>query len=48
MGFNKFPLHSDGLNNTWDWIGKELTLVTIPGAGHFVQQDAAERVTMTM
>ena len=41
-------LHSDGLNNTWDWIDKDMTLVTIPGAGHFVQQDAAEFVTTTM
>jgi pimeloyl-ACP methyl ester carboxylesterase len=33
------------LNDTWKWIDNELTLVTIPDAGHFVQQDAAERVT---
>jgi pimeloyl-ACP methyl ester carboxylesterase len=26
-------------------VDAELTLVTIPGAGHFVQQDAADRVT---
>jgi len=41
-------LHRDGLAGTWDWVGKDLTLVTIPGAGHFVQQDAAELVTSTM
>ena len=41
-------LHSDGLNGTWNWIGSDLTLVTIPGAGHFVQQDASELVTETM
>jgi epoxide hydrolase 4 len=39
---------SGALNNTWDWMGKDLTLVTIPDAGHFVQQDAADLVTRTM
>jgi epoxide hydrolase 4 len=27
---------------------KDFTLVTIPGAGHFVQQDAPEMVTRSM
>ncbi len=36
------------LNDTWEWIDNEFTLVTIPGAGHFVQQDAADRVTREM
>lgn len=36
------------LNGTWQWIDNELTLVTIPDAGHFVQQDAADTVTRTM
>jgi len=36
------------LNDTWSWVDNELTLVTIPGAGHFVQQDASERVTRIM
>ena len=47
-GLDDTALHSDGLNNMWDWIDKDLTLVTVPGAGHFVQQDAAEFVTATM
>ena len=47
-GLADTALHSDGLNNTWDWLEKELTLVTIPGAGHFVQQDASKQVTETM
>ncbi len=47
-GLEDQALHSDGLNNTWDWIDKDLTIVTVPGAGHFVQQDAAELVTQTM
>jgi epoxide hydrolase 4 len=36
------------LNGTWDWLENELTLVTVPDAGHFVQQDAAELVTRTV
>ncbi len=36
------------LNNTWEWVEQDLTLVTIPGAGHFVQQEAAELVTRTI
>lgn len=47
-GLDDRALHSDGLNNTWDWIDRDLTIVTIPEAGHFVQQDAAELVTETM
>ena len=37
-----------GLDRTWEWVAQPLTLVTIPGAGHFVQQDAAELVTKTI
>jgi pimeloyl-ACP methyl ester carboxylesterase len=47
-GLDDQALHSDGLNNTWDWIDSDLTIVTVPGSGHFVQQDAAELVTTTM
>jgi len=47
-GLNDTALGSDALNNTWDWLDKDLTLVTIPGASHFVQQDASELVTTTM
>jgi pimeloyl-ACP methyl ester carboxylesterase len=36
------------LNDTWKWVDDELTLLTIPRAGHFVQQDASERVTRAM
>jgi len=47
-GLDDQALLSGALNNTWDWLEKDLTLVTIPGAGHFVQQDASELVTKTM
>jgi len=36
------------LNDTWKWVEKELTLITIPNAGHFVHRDAAEVVTRKM
>ena len=47
-GLNDTALLSGALNNTWDWMGKDLTLVTIPGAGHFVQEDASDLVSRTM
>jgi len=47
-GLDDTALPSDALNNTWDWINADLTIVTTPGAAHFVQQDAAELVTTTM
>jgi epoxide hydrolase 4 len=47
-GLNDQALHADGLSGTWEWLEKDLTLVTVPGAGHFVQQDAADLVTSTM
>jgi len=47
-GLEDTALHSDGLNNTWDWIDADTTIVTAPDASHFVQQDAAELVTSTM
>jgi epoxide hydrolase 4 len=47
-GLNDTALLPGALNNTWDWLEKDLTLVTIPGAGHFVQQDASDLVTRTI
>ncbi len=47
-GLDDQALHPDGLSGTWKWLEKDLTLVTVPGAGHFVQQDAADLVTTTM
>ena len=41
-------LHSDGLSGTWNWVEKDFTLVTIPAASHFVQQDAADLVSSTL
>jgi len=47
-GLGDQALHRDALSGTWDWVGKDLTLVTIPGAGHFVQQDAPDIVNTTL
>jgi pimeloyl-ACP methyl ester carboxylesterase len=47
-GLKDVALLPGALNGTWDWIDNELTLVTVPHAGHFVQQDAAPVVTRTM
>ncbi len=47
-GLDDWALLPGALNGTWDWLEKDLTLVTIPGAGHFVQQDAADMVNRTM
>ena len=47
-GLKDWALLSPALNGTWDWLERDLTLVTIPDAGHFVQQDAAEKVSRTM
>jgi len=47
-GLKDWALLHPALNGTWEWLEKDLTLVTIPDAGHFVQQDAAELVSRTM
>jgi pimeloyl-ACP methyl ester carboxylesterase len=47
-GLKDKALLSDALNGTWQWLDRDLTLVTIPDADHFVQQDAADQVTKTM
>jgi pimeloyl-ACP methyl ester carboxylesterase len=44
-GLKDKALLASALNNTWEWVDNELTLVTIPTAGHFVQQDAPGLVT---
>lgn len=41
-------LLAGGVNNTWEWLEQDLTLVTIPGAGHFVQHDTPDLITRVM
>ncbi len=47
-GLDDKALLASCLNDNWDWIDNELTLITIPGAGHFVHRDAAGTVTKRM
>jgi epoxide hydrolase 4 len=47
-GLGDQALLPGALSGTWDLVEKDFTLVTIPGAGHFVQQDASDLVTTTM
>ena len=47
-GLRDTALHSNGLNNTWDWNDSDTTIVSAPDANHFVQQDAADLVTTTL
>jgi pimeloyl-ACP methyl ester carboxylesterase len=47
-GLEDTAIDRDGLRDTWNWVTSDYTLVTIPGAGHFVQWDAAELVSETM
>ena len=47
-GLKDTALLPGALNDTWKWLEKDLTLITIPEANHFVQQDAAEKVTKWM
>src|SRR5262245_42490675 len=47
-GLNDPFLLAPALNGTWQWLAQPMTLVTVPNAGHFVQQDASELVTRAM
>jgi epoxide hydrolase 4 len=47
-GLDDQALLPGALSGTWNWVEKDLTIVTIPGAGHFVQQDAAQTVSDTI
>jgi pimeloyl-ACP methyl ester carboxylesterase len=47
-GLDDWAINAHGLNNTWEWLEKDMTLVTVPGASHFVQQDASKLVSTTL
>jgi pimeloyl-ACP methyl ester carboxylesterase len=47
-GLKDTALLGSGLNGNWDFVDADYTLLTIPSAGHFVQQDAPELVTKTI
>ena len=48
FGLEDKALLPSGWNGTWDWIDSDFTLVSIPGAGHFVHHDAGKFVTNTI
>lgn len=47
-GLEDQALLPGALSGTWEWVDSDLTIVTIPGANHFVQQDAPEMINTTM
>ncbi len=47
-GMDDAALLTEGHDGMWQWLEKDATLVTIPGANHFVHHDASELVTQTM
>ena len=47
-GLKDTALLPGALNDTWKWVKRDLPLVTLPEAGHFVQQDAGSKVTQTL
>jgi pimeloyl-ACP methyl ester carboxylesterase len=47
-GLDDTALLDDMLNDTWNWLEQDLTLVTIPGAGHWAVTERAPFVTDMM
>lgn len=47
-GLSDQYLLAPALDGTWKWLDADYTLVTLPGVGHFVQQDASESVTESL
>lgn len=48
FGLQDKALLPAGWNDTWDWIDNDLTMVSIPEAGHFIQQDSSDMVTKSI
>ncbi len=47
-GLKDRALHHHALNNTWEWVEQDLTIVTLPNAGHWVHHDEAKVVSTTI
>ncbi len=47
-GLDDGAVDKEGLRDTWNWIDADYTLVTLPGVGHNVQNEAADAVARNM
>lgn len=47
-GLKDQALLPGALNDTWKWVENHLTLVTVPGADHWVHHDSPDLVTRTL
>ncbi len=47
-GLEDVPVDKDGLRDTWNYIEKDYTLVTIPGVGHDPHHEAIELVNSNL
>ncbi|SVB16670.1 uncharacterized protein METZ01_LOCUS169524, partial [marine metagenome] len=47
-GLDDWALLPGALNQTWEWLDGDLTLVTVPGAGHFVHHDKPDFINRTL
>ena len=47
-GLNDTALMAAGHNSVWEQVDNEVTLLMVPNAGHFVQQDVSSKVTRTI
>jgi pimeloyl-ACP methyl ester carboxylesterase len=47
-GLKDTALGQAALNGNWQYVEQDFTLVTVPEAGHWVQQDAPDLVTRSI
>ena len=47
-GLDDKALLAPALSGTWEWVAAPLDILTIPGAGHFVQRDAPAEVNRAL
>ena len=47
-GLDDKALLAPALAGTWDWVAAPLDILTLPGAGHFVQRDASAEVNRAL
>ncbi len=47
-GLDDQALHPKGFDSTWEFVESDVTLVSLPGVGHWVQREASDKVTATI